>query len=465
MDKIRDELASEHPDYSLCLDALSIFPAQVTGVFYSNVYPSLSENIQKEWNQAFLKWVNSQPPKKKKQQAAFLRMSQAIKARLQEISSANGLASEIQWFIAHFADNSAQAISDIRDMKDKVSAEQLRKLLLLPVENWSVDKESLRTFFDVLFADFSGERAKKEYREFLMRTGLDGSGHGASSLAGTKAHKAEENSPVQAVPQKSASAEEPARNAQESVAERLEERAAPAEESEETGQGVSATSAALSKAAGQSGAESLTTETASAISAESQAAQSATENKANAEIPAKKAAPETPPSKSAENGAEQPQSPGTVGKANELIKLLERALASAKQESRNTEKLQESLARSESRLKESERQCADLTRKLGAARQENAELRMRLENAERQAESDRETAMKMKEEADTLQRMNKNSAEQALSGYKAELNSALKNVLENLTDTEAWKDIEMLSPLCDHLLGILKYKGISLEEQ
>ena len=73
--------------------------------------------------------------------------------------------------------------------------------------------------------------------------------------------------------------------------------------------------------------------------------------------------------------------------------------------------------------------------------------------------------MKMKEEADTLQRMNKNSAEQALSGYKAELNSALKNVLENLTDTEAWKDIEMLSPLCDHLLGILKYKGISLEEQ
>ena len=145
MDRIRDELASEHPDYSLCLDALAMFPAQVTGMFYNNVYPSLSENVQKEWNQAFFEWVNSQPPKKKKQQAAFLRMSQAIKARLQEISSANELAPEIQWFIAHLADNSAQAISDVRDMKDKVSAEQLRKLLLLPVENWSVDKESLRT--------------------------------------------------------------------------------------------------------------------------------------------------------------------------------------------------------------------------------------------------------------------------------------------------------------------------------
>ena len=49
MDRMRNELSSEHPDYSLCLDALAIFPAQVTGMFYNNVYPSLSENVQKEW--------------------------------------------------------------------------------------------------------------------------------------------------------------------------------------------------------------------------------------------------------------------------------------------------------------------------------------------------------------------------------------------------------------------------------
>ena len=90
---------------------------------------------------------------------------------------------------------------------------------------------------------------------------------------------------------------------------------------------------------------------------------------------------------------------------------------------------------------------------------------MRLEKAERQAESDRETALKMRDDADTLQRMNKNSAEQAVSGYKAELNSALKSVLENMADTEAREDIDILSALCDHLLDIFKYKGISLEEQ
>lgn len=466
MDRMRNELSSEHPDYSLCLDTLAIFPAQVTGMFYNNVYPSLSENVQKEWNQAFLRWINSQPP-----QTVLWRMSQAIRARLPRMENAEELASEIRWYISQF-DNS-RAVSEAKKMRDENDdIEQLRKLLLLPVETWSVKRENAKRFFDVLFADFSGERTKKEYREFLMRTGLDASGNGASPLAEPKTHEAEKNPSVEAVPQKSAPAKEPAQNAQESAPECPEECAAPAEEPEITEQSVSATSAATpAKAAGQSKAESPTPGNASAISMEnpesSQAAPLETENKAemetSTEIPAQQATLEPLPSKS----AQQPQASATSGKASEpsFIKFLERALASAKQEARNTEKLKESLARSESSLKESERQCADLTRKLGAARQENAELRMRLEKAERQAESDREIAQKMREEADTLQWMNKNSVEQAVSGYKAELNSALKNVLENLTDTEAWKDIEMLSPLCDHLLGILKYKGISLEEQ
>ena len=471
MDRIRDELASEHPDYSLCLDALAIFPAQVTGMFYNNVYPSLSENIQKEWNQAFLRWINSQPP-----QNALWRMSQAIRARLPRMKNAEELASELQWYISQF-DNS-RAISEARKMRDENDdIEQLRKLLLLPVETWSVKHENAKRFFDVLFADFSGERTKKEYREFLMRTTLDASGDGASPLAETKAHETEEQSPVQAVSQKPAPTEESAQNAQESAPERPEECAAPAEEPEKTEQSVSATSAAAtpSKAAEQSDAESSMPENAPAISAENPESSQVTpseigqkaEEETSTEIPAKKAAPETLSSKTAENAAQQPQLSETFGKANEpgLIKLLERALASAKQEARNTEKLKESLARSESSLKESERQFADLTRKLGAARQENAELRMRLEKAERQAESDRETALKMREAAETLQRMNENSAAQAVAGYKAELNSALKDILENLTDTEAREDIDILSALCDHLLDILKYKGISLEEQ
>ena len=88
-------------------------------------------------------------PVKQKQEAAFLIMSQAIKARLQQMETAEELSPEIQWFIAHFADNSARAILDARDMKNKTSAEQLRKPLALPVENWSVDKESLKIFFDI----------------------------------------------------------------------------------------------------------------------------------------------------------------------------------------------------------------------------------------------------------------------------------------------------------------------------
>ena len=455
MEYMRKELSAEQPDYAVCLDALSKFLPPATGMFYADAYPLLSESVQKEWNQAFLKWADTQTAAK--QPAAFLRMSQAVKARLEQMEKADELSLEIQWFISRFADNSARAVSDAREMRDKTSAEQLRKLLVLPVENWSVDKESLKIFFDILFADFPAEHLEKEYRMFLMRTGLDGSENGVSPLAETKAHETEEKPSVQAVSQKSAPAEE-------SAPERPAECAAPTEEPKKTEQSVSVTSAATpSKASEESDAESPTPENAPAIAAPSETGKEA-EAETPTEMPAKKAAPETLPSKSAENATEQPQ---PFGKANEpgFMKLLERALASAKQEVRNTEKLKESLARSESSLKESERQCEDLTRKLGVARQENAELRMRLEKAERQAESDRETALKMREAAETLQRMNENSAAQALAGYKAELNSALKDILENLADTEAREDIDILSALCDHLLDILKYKGISLEEQ
>ena len=79
MEYMRKELSAEQPDYAVCLDALSKFLPQATGMFYADAYPLLSESVQKEWNQAFLKWADTQTAAK--QPAAFLRMSQAVKAR------------------------------------------------------------------------------------------------------------------------------------------------------------------------------------------------------------------------------------------------------------------------------------------------------------------------------------------------------------------------------------------------
>lgn len=58
-----------------------------------------------------------------------------------------------------------------------------------------------------------------------------------------------------------------------------------------------------------------------------------------------------------------------------------------------------------------------------------------------------------------LQRMNRNTAEQAVAGYKAELASALKSILEDAQLPEARTDMEIASALLWDMLDVLRYKG------
>lgn len=59
-----------------------------------------------------------------------------------------------------------------------------------------------------------------------------------------------------------------------------------------------------------------------------------------------------------------------------------------------------------------------------------------------------------------LQRMNRNTAEQAVAGYKAELASALKSILEDAQLPEARTDMEIASALLWDMLDVLRYKGV-----
>ena len=62
-----------------------------------------------------------------------------------------------------------------------------------------------------------------------------------------------------------------------------------------------------------------------------------------------------------------------------------------------------------------------------------------------------------------LQQMNENSAVQAVLGYKAELASALKSIVEDARLPEAQHDAEILSALLADLLDTLHFKGVPLE--
>lgn len=59
-----------------------------------------------------------------------------------------------------------------------------------------------------------------------------------------------------------------------------------------------------------------------------------------------------------------------------------------------------------------------------------------------------------------LQQMNRNTAEQAVAGYKAELASALKSVVEDAQLPEVRADPEIANALLLDMLDVLLYKGV-----
>lgn len=63
-----------------------------------------------------------------------------------------------------------------------------------------------------------------------------------------------------------------------------------------------------------------------------------------------------------------------------------------------------------------------------------------------------------------LQQMNRNAAEQAVAGYKAELASALKSIVEDAQLPEARTDPEIASALLWDMLDALRYKGVIQKE-
>lgn len=64
-----------------------------------------------------------------------------------------------------------------------------------------------------------------------------------------------------------------------------------------------------------------------------------------------------------------------------------------------------------------------------------------------------------------LMQMGDNTTEQAVSGYKAELASALRSIVEDAHLLDAQSDTSILSALLEDLLDTLRFKGIPLEEK
>lgn len=154
------------------------------------------------------------------------------------------------------------------------------------------------------------------------------------------------------------------------------------------------------------------------------------------------------------------------------VKLAELLLAWSKKQASGTAALKESLRMSERESNRLGTQLSSLRDELFAAKKELsgrdaeiASLRSQLAEAAAHLDSSRKQAAEFDETIRKLQRMNENSASQAVAGYKIELAAALKYIVEDARLPEAQKDADILSALLGDLLDTLRFKGIPLEEK
>lgn len=334
---------------------------------------------------------------------ALPRVAEVLTQRLRYTENAEHLVKELQWYISNI---------DEKYVNDKSFAEiwhscnltSLNRILTLNVNDWPVNKKKIKLFFDSLLADISASETKILYQSFLARNHLNDSAI---------------NTPI-CVPSPGNSPKQKAENPKVEV---------------------------------NTLSESVPME-------------------CSAEINESYVFPQT---LSTFEKITAPMS--TIGEtlsANDEecdgIKLLERALAWVRWQSQDTAALKDAIVSSEAQAKRLSSQIDALSQALQAEKEDAAAkakeisaLQNRLADTERLLEASCKKEEDLDKTVEALQRMNNNSASQAVAGYKADLAAALKSLVEDASLPEVQSDANILSALLTDLLDTLRFKGIPLE--
>lgn len=409
--QMKRELFSENPDYSGCIEALMSFPCQAAGFVYEEIYPALPENVQNALNRSLLEYAELNS-KGNNRAYVVRRMAQVLAVRLKYVETAGEVLPELQWYICNWDDKTAP--SETVKIRDNCQLSDLKKLLLLDVCGWPVPRENLTDFYNAIFSDFSGAETKALYRSFLEKNHLNGSAF-EDAVGGNAAI---ENAVSSAVPAE--------------IKQIKEKEAIEIDQIQPTG----------------------FVEETEPENTDSSTENAATFSKPNNLEPANAVIPEPVANDGETDG----------------VKLLERALAWAALQRQSTADLKDALFKAETQIKKLELQSLHLSQELQSAKDDaeaKAEaafvLQGRLSEAEVQIKAACEKSEELDKTVETLQRMNENTAAQAIAGYKEELASALKSLVEDASLPEAQNDLDILKALFSDLLDTLRFKGIPLE--
>ena len=428
---IKSEVLLAAPDYEGCMIALTTLHHQSIAVFYERIYPQLPKNAQQSINTALLDCANTRLGKA----AACSRIAQAIQQRLKSGESAESLVPELQWYIGNVSEKTLQ--NNLKNIWHDCGTKNCVKLFELDVSNWQVNRLKLQNFYVYFLQMLRISDGKTDWNsiftDFLEKNHLsdsEGSDPTASNLPTTdQQNTASPNGSVETArfttpPPLEAPSSIPT---QSTVSAEISDK------------GIDETADQEPGSIGTLIADELHGSPAIA----------------HTESPG--LSPESP------QAEPEPEKDG--------VKLAELLLSWTRTQVQGTAILKSALKQSNTELKGLEDRFSSLREELSAAKKELAAkeaavaaLQHDLVAITAELESERIKSAELDGMVSKLQQMNENSAVQAVLGYKAELASALKSIVEDTRLPEAQHDAEILSALLADLLDTLHFKGIPLEE-
>jgi len=416
LNMIKLDASSDIPDYEGWAISLVALHHRAIAAFYEQTYKSLSLAAQSAINNALFE--NIEKMSVLQPYPACLRIAQVIQQRLQNGESAQDLVYELQWYIEHISDKFSMD-GNIRVWMS-CPVKKLMKLFSLDTTDWQIDRQKLYDFYFALtqMLRTADEKGKTDWNlvfaDFLERNHLGDSG--SSTQTGP---------------------ELPAPSADVSI-----EKATPtAPPPSEAPSSIPAQNTAPDKIL------DVRKDTEDKITGKVPV---------SAEKPMVHDLPEPPPAthKESPEGPQPEPDPDKDG-----VKLAERLLAWARTQVQGTSVLKSSLKSSNSELKRLEERFSNLQSELFAAKEEIAAKEVSITALQRdlaavtaRLDAEQQKSAELDGVVSKLQQMNENSAVQAVLGYKAELASALKSIVEDARLPEAQQDVEILSALLADLL-------------
>lgn len=433
--RLKAELSSDTPDYEGCVVALTALHHQSVAAFYKRMYPQMSRNAQQSINTTLLNYANVRPGK-----ATCSRIAQAIQQRLKNGDSAEALVPELKWYIENASEKTMQ--SNFKNIWSGCGSKNCLKLFEVDLTNWQVDRQKLQSFYSYFLQMLRMTDGKTDggswnsiFISFWERNHL--SDTGSNNEAITSLSKAN--------PQTVPSSDVPV------------EKIAPA-------------TPHPSEAPSSIPAQSMVSDKVVDVRKDPED-EVADKAPSLAEMPMVHDLPEPPTASHKESSDLSPEvSQPEPDPDKDGVKLAERLLAWARTQVQGTAILKSSLKTSNNDLKRLEDRFSNLQSELFAAKEEIAAkevaitaLQRDLVAAQARLESEQAKSAELDGMISKLQQMNENTATQAVLGYKAELASALKSIVEDARLPEAQHDAEILSALLADLLDTLHFKGVPLE--